>query len=254
LFIEYSQEGKTALITLNRPQYRNALDIPALRELQTVLEDFEASPEMQAAIITGSGEEAFCSGMDLHHTLAGEQPDVQEDFPATIMRGLEITKPLIAAVNGAALGGGLEIVLCCDLRLAVPEAVFACPEVTLGLIPGWGGTQRLSRQLPWCIAARMLLTGKPLDAAEAFRVGLINAVVPRRDLLKTALEWADSIGRAAPLAVRAAKEAMLKGAQLPLEQGLELEDALVTYLKTTRDFREGMQSFQEKRQPDFKGM
>jgi enoyl-CoA hydratase/carnithine racemase len=259
LSIDYKNEGKTAIIKINRPEYRNALDIPALRELQAVLEDYESNPGLRACIITGSGEESFCAGTDIRgldnqSALTRDPQAIQDGFPATIMRGLEITKPLIAAVNGAALGGGLEMVVCCDLRLAVPDAIFGCPEITLGLIPGWGGTQRLPRQVPWCMAAQLLLTGKPIDAAEAYRIGLINAVVARRDLLDTALEWADLICRAAPLAVRAAKEAMQKGAQLPLEQGLELEDALVTYLKTTRDFTEGLQAFREKRRPDFKGI
>jgi enoyl-CoA hydratase/carnithine racemase len=258
LSIEYHKEGKTAIIRINRPEQRNALDIAALRELKGALEDYESDAGLLAAVITGSGEESFCAGfdirgLDIQKTLKPEQQADHEEFPPTIMRGLEITKPLIAAINGAALGGGLEIVLCCDLRLSAPDAVFGCPEINLGLIPGWGGTQRLPRQVSWCMAAQLLLTGKPIDAAEAFRIGLINSVVPRHDLLDTARELADLISRAAPLAVRAAKEAMLKGAQLPLEQGLELEDALAAYLRTTRDHREGIQAFHQKRRPDFNG-
>jgi enoyl-CoA hydratase/carnithine racemase len=252
--IEYRKEGKIALISLNRPHLQNALDMTALEELSEALIDFDSDPGLLAGIITGSGEEAFCSGMDIRRTPDAErQIGPSGTFPATLMRGLEITKPLIAAVNGAALGGGLEIVLACDLRIASPEAVFGSPEVTLGLIPGWGGTQRLPRQVPWCMAAQLLLTGKTIDAAEALRIGLINRVVPRPVLLQTALEWAEAICRAAPLAVRAAKEAMTKGAQLPLNEGLELEDALVTYLKTSRDFKEGLAAFREKRRPSFEG-
>jgi enoyl-CoA hydratase/carnithine racemase len=257
--IEYHKEGKTALILLNRPHLKNALDIPALEELRDALIELDSDPDLRTGIITGAGEEAFCSGwdirgMDIDSTLAAEkQMELTGAFPATLMRGLEITKPLIAAVNGAALGGGLEIVLCCDLRIASPEAVFGSPEVTLGLIPGWGGTQRLPRQVPWCMAAQLLLTGNTIDAAEALRIGLINRVVPRPVLLQTALEWAEAICQAAPLAVRAAKEAMLKGAQLPLNEGLELEDALVTCLKTSRDFKEGIEAFREKRKPSFEG-
>jgi enoyl-CoA hydratase/carnithine racemase len=257
--IEYRKESRIAFITLNRPQVKNALDRPALEELRAALTDFEADPGLRAGIITGSGEESFCSGLDIRglDILSTPEKEKQEEqpraFPATLMRGLEITKPLIAAINGTALGGGLELVLACDLRIASTDATFGFPEINLGLIPGWGGTQRLVRQVPWCLAAQLLLTGKTINAAEALRCGLINLVVPGSALLPTAREWAETICRAAPLAVRAAKEAMVKGAQLPLEAGLELEDALVTYLKASRDFQEGIQAFKEKREPSFEG-
>jgi enoyl-CoA hydratase/carnithine racemase len=251
--IVYRKEGKIAFIVLNRPKTKNALDAAALEEMRDALVDFENDPDMRAGIISGTGE-AFCSGFDIRSpSLSGPQPVQGQAFPATLMRGLEITKPLIAAINGAAMGGGLEMVLCCDLRLASPEAVFGFPEVKMGLIPGWGGTQRLPRQMPWCLAAQLLLTGKTIDAAEAFRIGLISQVVPRSGLLNAAREWAEEICLAAPLAVRAAKEAMIKGSHLPLDSGLELEDALVGYLKTSRDFNEGVAAFKEKRRPSFLG-
>jgi E-phenylitaconyl-CoA hydratase len=251
--VEYRREGRIGIIVLNRPEHQNALDIPALEEMAKALISLDSDPALRAGIITGSGDEAFCAGIDIGASFSPGQQR-HGSFPATLMRGLEIAKPIIAAVNGTALGGGLELVLACDLRLASTQATFGSPEVTLGLIPGWGATQKLPSQVPWCLAAQLLLTGRAIDAAEAFRIGLINRVVARPDLMKTALEWAEVICRAAPLAVQAAKEAMLKGARLPLDEGLELEDALVAYLKTTQDFSEGIRAFQEKRPPDFQGL
>ena len=204
-------------------------------------------------IITGAGDEAFSTGIDIRSTLSVNQyQDRSQPLPLTLMRGLDITKPLIAAVNGLALGGGLEIALSCDIRIASENARFGSPEVTLGLIPAWGGTQRLPRQIPWCHAAALLLSGKSIDAQEAYRIGLINRVVPRSRLSAAARQWAEVICEAAPLAVRAAKEAMIKGTSLPLNEGLELEDALETYLKGTEDFYEGIRAFVEKRRPYYK--
>ena len=168
------------------------------------------------------------------------------------MRGLELWKPLIAAVNGLALGGGLEIALACDLRIASEGARFGLPEVTLGLIPGWGGTQRLPRVVPWCKAAEILLMGRPIDAQEAYRIGLVNKVVPPEAVMPTAKEWANTICQAGPLAVRAAKEAMVRGSSMSLEEGLRLESSLVAYLFSTEDFTEGTTAFAEKRKPAYK--
>jgi enoyl-CoA hydratase/carnithine racemase len=169
------------------------------------------------------------------------------------MRGLEIWKPLIAAINGVALGGGLELALACDLRIASEKARFGTPEITLGLIPGWGGTQRLPRMIPSCKAAELLLMGKPIDAQEAYRIGLVNIVVPPESVMPTARKWAETICQAGPLAVRAAKEAMMRGSSLTLEDGLRLENALEAYVMNTEDFTEGITAFGEKRKPDFKG-
>jgi len=226
----------------------NALDISTLKEFRDALLDFQNDPDLWVGIITGAGDKAFCSGIDIGNTLSGD-PDHTTPLPLTLMRGLEITKPLVVAVNGLALGGGLEIVLACDIRIASENATFGSPEVTLGLIPAWGGTQRLPRQIPWCLAAELLLTGKSIDAKEAFRIGLVNRVVSQDKLFSTAKEWAQVMCSAAPLAVRAAKEAIIKGLNLPLNEGLELEDALATYLKGTEDFNEGIKAFNEKRKP-----
>jgi enoyl-CoA hydratase len=150
-----------------------------------------------------------------------------------------------------ALGGGLEVVLACDLRVAAENARFGAPEVTLGLIPGWGGTQRLPRQLPWAVAARILLTGQPLTAQEALSVGLVNAVVPAADLTAEARRWAETLCKCGPLALRAAKQAMLEGLHLSLDQGLAVEHRLFNSLAYTNDVREGLAAFAEKREPRF---
>jgi enoyl-CoA hydratase/carnithine racemase len=250
--VDYSKEGKLAIFVLNRPHVMNALDIPALKEFHDALIDFQEDANLWAGIITGAGDRAFCTGIDIRSTLSMNQyQDRSQPLPATLMRGLEITKPLVAAVNGLALGGGLEIILSCDIRIAAENAAFGSPEVSLGLIPAWGGTQRLTRQINWCQAAELLLTGKTISAHEAYRMGLVNRVVPKNNLSYASKEWAEVLCNAAPLAVRAAKEAMVKGVSLTLNEGLELEDALETYLKGTEDFYEGIKAFKENRKPFF---
>lgn len=253
--IDYKQEGKIALFTINRPEALNAINVQAARELHEALLNFRDDAKLWVGIITGAGEKAFCAGADIKDMLPFLKENLPQRpwaMPTTHMRGLELWKPLIAAINGMALGGGLEIALACDLRIASEKARFGLPEVTLGLIPGWGGTQRLPRMVPWCKAAELLLTGRPIDAQEAYRIGLVNVVVPPEAVLPTAKEWAEAICRAGPLAVRAAKEAMVQGSSLTLEDGLRLENALEAYLMSTKDFTEGINAFVEKRKPDFK--
>jgi enoyl-CoA hydratase/carnithine racemase len=247
--LEYSSRNGIAFFKINNPQSLNALDAVTLAELGQAMTAFDADASLRVGIVTGSGEKAFCSGIDLHSTL---KKDSRDTLPPTPMRGLEVEKPLIAAVNGVALGGGFELVLACDIRIAAGSAVFGFPEAGLGLIPGWGGTQRLIRQTSWCQTAALLFTAQSIDAATAARYGLLNAVVPAAELLNTATRWAEAICRAAPLAVKAAKEAMAKGIELPLSEGLQLEDALCGYLKTTADFSEGLRAYQEKRPPCFR--
>jgi len=168
------------------------------------------------------------------------------------MYGMDIWKPLVAAINGYAFGGGLEIALACDIRIASDNARLGTPEVTLGLIPAWGGTQRLPRMIPWCKAAELVLMGKQIDAQEAYRIGLVNKVVPQGELMSTAREWAEAICQAGPLAVRAAKEAMVRGSDMSLNDGLRLENALVANIFSSEDFTEGTSAFLEKRKADFK--
>ncbi len=255
MVIDYKKEGRIAIFTINRPEALNAMNVQGTRELSEALIDFRDDPELWVGIITGAGDRAFCAGADIKDMLPFLKENVQQSpwaMPATHMRGLELWKPLIAAINGVALGGGLEIALACDLRIASAKARLGLPEVTLGLIPGWGGTQRLPRMVPWCKAAELLLMGRPIDAQEAYRIGLVNIVVPPEAVMPTAREWAETICRAGPLAVRAAKEAMIRGSSLTLEEGLRLENDLEAYVTSTEDFTEGTTAFTEKRKPDFK--
>jgi enoyl-CoA hydratase/carnithine racemase len=254
--IDYQKEGKIAIFTINRPEALNSINVQAARELHEAMVDFRDDPELWVGIITGAGDRTFCAGADIKDMLPFLKKNLQNRpwaMPDTPMRGLEIWKPLIAAINGMALGGGLEIALACDLRIASEKAHFGTPEITLGLIPGWGGTQRLPRMIPSCKAAELLLMGKPIDAQEAYRIGLVNIVVPPESVMPTARKWAETICQAGPLAVRAAKEAMLRGSSLTLEDGLRLENALEAYVMSTEDFTEAITAFGEKRKPDFKG-
>ncbi len=252
--IDYKKEGRIAIFTINRPEALNAMNVEALRELHQVMVEFRDDDELWIGIVTGSGEKAFCAGADIKNMLPfmKENRDTPWLVPATPMRGLELWKPLIAAINGMALGGGLEIAMMCDIRIASDNARLGTPEVNLGLIPGWGGTQRLPRALPWCKAAEILLMGRPIDAQEAYRIGLVNKVVPPAELMSTAKEWAKVICQAGPLGVRAAKEAMIRGSSMTLEDGLRLENALFNYLLGTEDYVEGSTAFIEKRKPDYK--
>jgi enoyl-CoA hydratase/carnithine racemase len=254
LTIDYTKEDRIAIFTINRPEALNAMNMEAVRELHEAIVDFRDNPDLWVGIITGAGEKAFSAGADIKDTLPfmKEHRDKPWVAPTTPMRGLELWKPLIAAINGLALGGGLEIALACDIRIASENARLGTPEVILGLIPGWGGTQRLPRMLPWCKAAEILLMGKPVNAEEAYRIGLVNKVVPLEQLMPTAREWAEIICQAGPLAVRAAKEAMIRGCGMTLEEGLRLENSLDAYLMGTEDFTEGTTAFVEKRKPVYK--
>jgi enoyl-CoA hydratase/carnithine racemase len=253
--IEYQKEGKVAIFTINRPEVLNALSPEALWELTEALIDFRDNKDLWVGIITGAGEKAFCTGLDLRGARPGGaiNPARQGMPQATLVRGLELWKPLIAAVNGYAFGGGFEIALACDIRIAADTARFGLTEVTLGLIPGWGGTQRLPRMLPFGKAAELMLMGKRIDAQEAFNLNLVSKVVPQKDLMTTAKEWATQMCDLAPLAVRAAKEAMIRGRDMTLADGLQLETELGRGVLSSKDFAEGRQAFMEKRKAAYKG-
>jgi len=253
--IDYEKEGKIAIFTINRPEARGALNVQAFTELHNALVNFRDDDKLLVGIITGNGSEVFCSGVDVKDFLPflKKTADKPWQVPTTIIRGLEVWKPLIAAINGVALGGGFELALACDIRIASENAVFSSPEVTLGVFPGGGSTQRLPRIIPLPLAAEMLFTGKRIDAQEAYQIGLVNRVVPSDKLMPAAKEMAEAICRASPLAVRAVKEALIKGIGMGLEDGLQLENYFTQYITSTKDFVEGTTAFIEKRKPAYKG-
>ena len=253
--IEFEKEGKTAIIRINRPEALGALTVKGHDELADALKAFRDDDELLAGILTGTGDKAFCTGVDIKDMLPFIKKTAHKPWQqvATLMRGMDLWKPMIAAINGLALGGGLEMALGCDIRIASEKAKFGLPEVKVGMFPAGGGTQRLPRLIPPGIAAEMILTGRLIDAQEALRVGLVNRVVPLEKLMPTAKEMAQGICEAGPLAVRTAKEAMVRGMSLGLEEGLRLEATLTPRVVLSKDFEEGIVAFAAKRKPVFKG-
>src|SRR3954470_10102071 len=224
-FAIYEKRGRIAYVTLNRPEVMNALHLEAHLELAEIWEDFRDDPEVWVAILTGTGDRAFSAGNDLKVTAArtangGEVQGAQRPPFGRITRDFDCPKPLIAAVNGVALGGGLEMALACDIVVAAEHARFGLPEPRVGLFAGAGGVHRLPRKIPLAIAMGMILTGKPIEAPEAARWGMVNEVVPLPALLQTAERWAEEILQCAPLSVRGSKEAAMTGLDLPLETAM----------------------------------
>ena len=249
-------EGGIAVITINRPEKRNALDAEhyqALSEAWTRVRDDDA---IRVAVVTGAGDKVFSAGADLKSWI-GRKVEMSEMWQTQkgmlLNRGLEIWKPVIAAINGHCLAGGMTLMLATDLRVTAEHATFALSEVKRGIIAANGGTQRLPQQLPHAIAMEMLLIGDAIDAQTAARWGLVNRVVPADKVMETALDLARRIAANAPLAVQAAKELALRGSDQGLAAGLRFEQFVQHILQRTEDAAEGRQAFAEKRAPRFTG-
>ncbi|MFN0119585.1 MAG: enoyl-CoA hydratase/isomerase family protein [Blastocatellia bacterium] len=249
------KRGRIALVTINRPDKLNALNAATRREIGTTLEALRDDEEIRVVIITGAGEKSFVAGADINEfagRTAFQQREVMksrsgfaaiDDFP----------KPLIAMVNGFCLGGGCELAMACDIRVASDKARFGQPEINLGIIPGAGGTQRLPRLAGESKAMQMVLTGEPIKAEEALRIGLISEIFPHEELEARTMEIAEKIAGKSPIAVRMAKAAVKAAAQLNLKAGLAQEIDLFALCFASEDKEEGVRAFLEKRKPEFKG-
>ena len=245
--------GQVGLITINRPQVMNALNNQLMRELMDALEAFDENDGIGAMVITGN-EKAFAAGADIKEMADRTIEQMMDrDHVAVFGRIRTIRKPVIAAVSGWALGGGCEIALSCDMIVASESAKFGLPEVTIGVIPGAGGTQRLVRAVGKAIAMEMILNNRTLSAQEALQFGLLNQVVPVSDFLNEALKLAEEIAARAPLAMRAAKKMINQSYERFLSDGLEQEKQVFYNLFGSEDQKEGMQAFIEKRKPEWKG-
>jgi enoyl-CoA hydratase/carnithine racemase len=244
----YEKDGKIVTMTLKLTSTPNRLDAESYQALGSALMDFRDDPEARVAIITGTGE-FFSTGAD-HNTMLGPWAAGSYQEPPMITRGLDIWKPLIAAVNGPARGGGLEIALACDIRIASENAYMQFPEVGSALIPGLGGTQRLPRIISPGKAAEMILLGTPVSAEEAYRIGLVNKVVPLAELLPTAKAWAERICENQFLAVQRAKESMIRGRNMSLEDGLRLELAFFEELLQGEDYQEQLRARTQERKSE----
>jgi crotonobetainyl-CoA hydratase len=254
--ISFEISNNVAIVTLNRPEVHNAVNSQVCQEVGDALEVIANEKEIRVAIITGAGSKAFCAGADLKAVAAGEFGS-KEQAGKWGFAGIcdhYINKPIIAAVNGYALGGGTEIALAADIVVASESATFGLPEVTRGLIAGAGGILRLSRQIPTKIAARMILQGSPISAKEAERWGLVNEVVPPSDLMSVALNIANSIAANAPISVRFSKEVLYRGLDASLDfppDAREINQQYVDMVVETEDALEGARAFSERRKANW---
>lgn len=254
--VGYDVDDGVAVLTIDRPEKLNALDNEVLLELADRVDQALEDEDVLAIVITGAGPKSFVAGADIGMLAEQGVLDGRENshLGQQVFHDIEnCMLPVIAAVNGFALGGGCELALACDFRYAATNAIFGLPEVSLGIIPGYGGTQRLPRLIGPGAALELILTGNKIDAQEALRLGLVNKVVEPEALLDACKETARTIAARGPLAVRMAKEVVRRGADMTIEEGLSLEADLFGMLSSTEDMREGMRAFLEKRKPQFRG-
>jgi enoyl-CoA hydratase/carnithine racemase len=258
-FIQVEQKNHITIITIHRPEVMNALHPPASKEMDEAFNAFAADPAAWVAILTGAGDKAFSAGNDLKwqaqhggEALHKAMQELQGGLGGITFR-FDLFKPVIAAVNGLALGGGFECALACDIIIAAENASFGLPEPTVGMIAGAGGVHYLPRAIPYHQAMGLLLTARRITAQEALQMGLVNQVVPLDQLMTTAEAWAEKILACSPLAIRATKEAVLKGLTMPLEQAAHARFPEQVALYQSEDFVEGPKAFAEKRKPQWKG-
>jgi enoyl-CoA hydratase len=254
--LEVARDGAVAVITIRRPQVLNALNIATLDELRQCVVELTADRGVRCAVVTGAGDKAFVAGADINELAVQSAVDAKTyaERGQHVLDLIEnMGKPVIAAINGFALGGGCELALACTLRIAAEHARLGQPEVNLGLIPGFGGTQRLVRLVGRGTALELLLTGAPLSAADAYRVGLVNRVVASADLRAETMKLAVDLAARPPIAVRYIIEAVNRGSGVPLDTAQSIEATLFGLVASTADMREGTAAFLEKRQPVFRG-
>jgi enoyl-CoA hydratase len=254
--ILFEKKGAIAYVTVNRPKVRNALNMATMEELRTVFHAIKGDKEVRVVIFTGAGEKAFIAGADIgelakHDAIQGKEYTHRGQSVLNLIENLG--KPVIACINGFALGGGCEIAMACTMRLASDNAKLGQPEVKLGIVPGYGGTQRLARLVGKGLAMQLVLTADMITAAEAHRIGLVNEVVPQTELMARAEAIAGKIIANAPLAVQYAMEAVNRGMEMTLAEGLYLEATLFGICCATEDKTEGTKAFLEKRPARFKG-
>lgn len=254
----FEKRGHVAYVTINRPEAHNALDPETNKLMAEVFAEFAADDALWIGVLTGSGDKAFSAGADLKTLIPRQSSEARNNQADNwnfggITRGFQCYKPLIASINGFAIAGGMEMVLACDLRIASVRARFGLAEVRWAIIPGAGGTQRLPRSVPLASAMEIILTGEQIDANEAYRIGLINKVVPHEELAAETEKLVTRLLKNGPLALRAAKEAVLSGLEVGLSAGIERELALFNQVMQTADAIEGPRAFAEKREPHYQG-
>jgi crotonobetainyl-CoA hydratase len=255
-FITVSRDARVTTVTLNRPDLMNAINTAMHAELQAAFDAFAADPEQFVCVVTGAGERAFCAGSDLKEAAAGGKGGYPRNGYAGLIERFDCPKPIVAAVNGLAMGGGFEVALACDIIIAADHAVFALPEPLVGAVALGGGLHRLARQIPLKQAMGMILTSRRVTAAEGLRMGFVNAVVPAADLKAETDRWVADILRASPMSVRASKAVVNRGLE---ETGVEAAMAnqpdypeFIAW-RTSEDAKEGPLAFAEKRAPEWKG-
>lgn len=254
--VDFVKENHVAYITINRPEAMNSLDPESFEQLKAIFTEIKCDDDVRVSVLTGAGDKAFSTGTDMKKTPPPSECMAAmylKDYPMTVIPYMKMWKPVIAAVNGFAVGGGMEMALACDIRIASTNAKFGLTEVKVASLAGLNGTQCLPRAVPQAIAMKMLLTGEMIDAQEAYRIGLVSDVVEPGWLKGFAKTLAEKIASNAPLSVKAAKQAALMGMDLPLEHAISFSQLLWGILRDTEDRKEGFTAFAEKRSPVWSG-